>query len=132
MIQIKSKSSIIVLIAVGAASVIFTTPTSAHDGGSLYRYFKLLSITPFEKHCVSTSQPGSELQSCLESQPKSELYKIERKRTRARLITLDEIAYDISVDGDAKSPWETFCDNTTSEASLCLYYCYDGIPCPYD
>lgn len=132
MIEFKSKTSIVVLIIIGTASVVFSTPASAHGGDSLYRYFKLLNITPFEKHCVSTSQPGSELQSCLDSQPKSELYKIERKRTRARLNTLDEISYDISVDGDAKSPWETFCDNSTSEASLCLSYCYDGIPCPYD
>lgn len=71
MIEIKSKTSIVVLIIIGTASVIFSTPASAHDGESLRRYFKRIDITPFEKHCVSASQPRSKLQNFLDFQPKS-------------------------------------------------------------
>jgi len=132
MINLSSISFNAALRVAVISSAIYITSVSAQDNGRSYRYSKLPSITPFEKHCVSSSQPGSELQRCLDSQPNSEFYKIERNRSQARLNTLDEIAYDIRIGGDDKTPWETFCDNTTSEASLCLYYCYDGIPCPYD
>ncbi len=133
MIKLLRVTSIAPVRVITLASVVFATSVSAHDGDSLYRYFKLLNITPFEKHCVSTAQPGSELQRCLESQPKTEYYKIERNRSQARLNTLDEIAYDINLgDEDKKTPWETFCANLHSEADLCLLYCYEGIPCPYE
>lgn len=38
MITIRSKSSIVVLIIIGVASVVFTTPASANDGDSSFGY----------------------------------------------------------------------------------------------
>lgn len=117
---------------IAAALLVFASGVAAEI---VYPYGKLLDITPYEKHCVSTSNPGDELKRCLNSQPDTQLYALEqRKRSLARLNILNEIAYDMNVNGDDDDPWTTFCANTTpgGEANICYPYCLDGIPCPYD
>lgn len=94
----------------------------------LQPYKRLPTISPFEKYCVSSSQPGSELKQCLNSQPKTKMYKKERNRSRVRIEKLNQIAYEVNIEGD-EDPWVRFCLNQADW--WCLFDCLEGVPCPH-
>lgn len=91
---------------------------------------QLPSISPFEKYCVLNYQPGKELQECLVSQPRTELFKLEQaNRGRMKIDILQQLAADNASEDDDIDPWLKFCANQPDW--WCLEYCLNGWVCPY-
>ena len=112
--------------------LIFSSISFAQDHLSVTSkiYSQLPTINKFEKFCVLTSESEIELESCINSQPKTELHKraLMQSKSRSRIDLLNKLAIDVGAGGELDGdPWFTFCLINSTPA--CLDACVNGWVC---
>lgn len=93
-------------------------------------YSELPTITTFEKFCILTSETGVKFEACINSLPKTELYKRALQKSRAHIDLLNKLSISVN-DGSGfplDDPWISFC--VINSKPECLDDCINGFVCP--